>query len=140
MVKTTEVSRRLETLTDGRGRIAPILIRVPMVRVVPRSGAASGTTKARRRLRREVRQAGSLLILVATLALGYWAGSRPDSPLPSRLSESSLPPVITLSLEPIAAIAAHVEIEHDTVVAVPVELQATLLPVDASEDQAHEER
>ena len=137
MVKTTEVSRRLETLTDGRGRIAPILIRVPMVRVVPRSGAASGTTKARRRLRREVRQAGSLLILVATLALGYWAGSRTDSPLPSRLSESSLPPVITLSLEPIAA---HVEIEHDTVVAVPVELQATLLPVDASEDQAHEER
>jgi hypothetical protein len=139
MTGTCEVSRRTRMITDGELTIAPILIQVPALRSVPNRSVAAVARKPRRRLRREVRYSGGVLLLVGTLAIGFLAGSHSsndDSSETPREAYSS--PSITLSIEPIAAVASRPMPERREFVSPPVELESTLLPEDGTEDQAHE--
>ncbi len=138
------------TLAPARRRelpSAPVLIRVPIV-------IASRASKApvrRRRLRREARVAGYLLMLAGSTALAYLGlgGHRLPSIAASSFGVAARvdpaegsdggagdparnPPAISLSLEPV--LAAHQGREF---VEGPVLLSGQLLPVDSHEEPSH---
>ncbi len=127
---------------------APVLIRVPIV-VASR---VSKTPARRRRLRREVRAAGYLLLLAvpACLACLGFGGFRPPSIAASAFGVAAraeavvapegpdaaegprTAPAISLSLEPV--LAAH---QPRDIVEAPVLLSGQLLPVDSHEEPSH---
>ena len=140
----------VEAGAEPTGPIIPVLIRVPSLD--PTTGARRRPPIRRRRLRREVRMAGSLLIMATPLA---WAlmmmGGRDPEPLagvPARLigieglgtsvDESARNPAIarpSTSLGP--ETAATVGPASPRATWGPVVLPGYLLPMDGNEEPAH---
>lgn len=136
--------------------VLPVLIQVPAMHTPSRvsrqarrpSAAATervreyamhrGTLPPRRRLRKEIRQAGYGLLIAVPLALavvllrGAPATTTGDGARnEARASATGRPPSVSLSIEPAAAVAPGAE------TAFPVVLPGYLLPDDGNEEPAH---
>lgn len=62
------------------------------------------------------------------------------APFLAEIPAAPAAPAVTLSIEPIATIAARPEPVHEISTVRAVELESTLLPVDGSEDPPYEGR
>jgi hypothetical protein len=113
------------------------LIQVPAIRAHPSRRTVKRQASARRRLRKEVRWAGSAALLVATTAFGvaglttgFQSRSHARTSKPAESVDDDAP-VISLSLEPITSAAV-------TETAAPVVRPAGyILPDDGTEEGTH---
>lgn len=125
--------------------VVPVLIEVPTISVIPgthscQSAGVDSHSVCRRRLRREVRVVGYILLTVFALTNLISSQSMPagmllSSLLPKRselnrtnLPASSAPPLISISIEPVALVPSA-EASHKVV------FPGYLLPDDGPEEE-----